>query len=215
MSTKSMTGFARVDGQTAVPDMGNVEWHWELKSVNSRGLDARFRTPSMLDGLDIEVKRLLSSQVSRGNVSGLLEVRMPGGGEGLRVNRRFLDELIALGGDYENHENLGASDLAGYMRVRGVIETAEVRLDEDGLAALRTGVLAGFDTAIEKLNENRAGEGEAMEAVMSSLLDELSSQYAEAKACDGARIGHIKARYVEKQNDLLDNKPDENGRAHV
>ena len=41
MSIKSMTGFARTDGAT-----GNVSWHWELRSVNGRGLDLRLRLPN-------------------------------------------------------------------------------------------------------------------------------------------------------------------------
>ena len=208
MSTKSMTGFARVEGQTNVPDMGDIEWHWELKSVNSRGLDARFRTPPILNGLDIEVKRRLTGQLTRGNLSGLLEIRLPGGGEGLRVNRPFLEELIGLAGDYENQENLGASDLATYLSVRGVIEAAEVRLSADHLALLRLDVLAGFDTALETLNQNRAVEGAAMETVIRGLLDDLSSQYDAAKASDGARIETIKARFLEKLHEIMDHKPD-------
>ena len=41
MSIKSMTGFARTDGATL-----NVSWHWELRSVNGRGLDLRLRLPT-------------------------------------------------------------------------------------------------------------------------------------------------------------------------
>ncbi len=40
MSIKSMTGFARAEGAA-----GSVAWHWELRSVNGRGLDVRLRLP--------------------------------------------------------------------------------------------------------------------------------------------------------------------------
>ncbi|MBT6284470.1 MAG: hypothetical protein HOI96_04745, partial [Rhodospirillaceae bacterium] len=38
MTVRSMTGFARVDGAVA-----GYSWVWEVKSVNSKGLDLRFR----------------------------------------------------------------------------------------------------------------------------------------------------------------------------
>ena len=36
----SMTGFARAEGSAE-----GVSWVWELRSVNGRGLDLRFRLP--------------------------------------------------------------------------------------------------------------------------------------------------------------------------
>ena len=39
----SMTGFARAEGRAA-----SIAWVWELRSVNGRGLDLRFRLPSGL-----------------------------------------------------------------------------------------------------------------------------------------------------------------------
>jgi len=38
MALSSMTGFARADGAS-----GNYVWHWEIKSVNAKGLELRLR----------------------------------------------------------------------------------------------------------------------------------------------------------------------------
>jgi uncharacterized protein YicC (UPF0701 family) len=42
MSVTSMTGFARVEGHT-----GANRWAWEIKTVNSKSLDVRFRLPPL------------------------------------------------------------------------------------------------------------------------------------------------------------------------
>ena len=42
----SMTGFARSEGAAA-----GVTWAWELRSVNGRGLDLKFRLPTGFDAL--------------------------------------------------------------------------------------------------------------------------------------------------------------------
>ena len=47
MTIKSMTGFARADGATAA-----VAWHWEVRSVNGRGLDLRLRLPPGYEALE-------------------------------------------------------------------------------------------------------------------------------------------------------------------
>ena len=46
MPIASMTGFARTEGST-----DGASWAWELRSVNGRGLELRFRLPGGLDGL--------------------------------------------------------------------------------------------------------------------------------------------------------------------
>lgn len=40
MPLQSMTGFARADGHHE-----GYRWHWELRSVNGKGLDLRMRLP--------------------------------------------------------------------------------------------------------------------------------------------------------------------------
>ncbi len=45
MSLKSMTGFGRDAGSD-----GERSWEWEVRSVNGRSLELRFRIPSGLDG---------------------------------------------------------------------------------------------------------------------------------------------------------------------
>ncbi|MBV8834987.1 MAG: hypothetical protein JO000_00480, partial [Alphaproteobacteria bacterium] len=46
MALSSMTGFARADGV-----VGAYSWAWELKSVNAKGLELRFRLPPGWDGI--------------------------------------------------------------------------------------------------------------------------------------------------------------------
>ena len=48
----SMTGFAR--GQGIV---GAYAWSWEIKSVNAKGLDVRFRLPPGWDAVEVPVRK--------------------------------------------------------------------------------------------------------------------------------------------------------------
>src|SRR3546814_14294678 len=64
-----MTGFARVDGRAA-----GKSWIWELKSVNGRGLELRFRLPPGFDGIEAEMRALAQSKLVRGNVTLNLQI---------------------------------------------------------------------------------------------------------------------------------------------
>ena len=60
MGIKSMTGFARTHG-----NRGPVSWHWEVRSVNGRGLDVRMRLPPGYDGLETRIRELAARYVAR------------------------------------------------------------------------------------------------------------------------------------------------------
>ena len=50
---QSMTGFAGGKGEAE-----GYTWAWELRSVNSKGLDLRFRVPDWIEGLEPRLRRV-------------------------------------------------------------------------------------------------------------------------------------------------------------
>ena len=117
MSLVSMTGFARVDGRAAAK-----AWIWELKSVNGRGLELRFRLPPGFDGIEAEMRALAQSRLVRGNVTLNLQfVEAAETAPAYRLNETLLDQLLALAGRLEDR-GVGAPRLDGLLAVRGVVE---------------------------------------------------------------------------------------------
>src|SRR5579875_1473844 len=66
----SMTGFARTQGI-----QGDAEWIWEVRSVNGRGLELRFRLPPGFDLLEPALREAGAAVLKRGNVSATLTLR--------------------------------------------------------------------------------------------------------------------------------------------
>ena len=52
MALSSMTGFSRAEGVT-----GATVWAWEIKSVNSKGLDVKLRLPPSLDAAEPVIRQ--------------------------------------------------------------------------------------------------------------------------------------------------------------
>ena len=78
----SMTGFARTEGTA-----DGLTWAWELRSVNGRGLDLRFRLPPGWDALEPPLREAAGKALKRGNVTANLSVKRekritPGGRSG-------------------------------------------------------------------------------------------------------------------------------------
>ena len=98
MPVRSMTGFARVEAG----DAGGVVW--ELRSVNGKGLDLRFRLPQGFEAAEPELRRLAASRLSRGNVQVALVLREAGPATGLAINeaalRLYRQRFAAGAGSY-------------------------------------------------------------------------------------------------------------------
>lgn len=80
-----MTGFARTEGAT-----GNVSWHWELRSVNGRGLDLRLRLPTGTELLEPQVREAAARYLTRGSVTISLSTENRGGTQEVRLNEPAL-----------------------------------------------------------------------------------------------------------------------------
>ena len=178
----SMTGFARASGAE-----GAVGWSWEVRSVNGRGLDVRCRLPQGLERLDPAVRGAVAARLRRGNVTVGLRLAQAAEAATLRVNRAWLDELVALAADYRGREGLAAPRLDGMLALRGVIEPAEGPEAEAGAAGSDAAMLATLDTALAELVRERQAEGAALAAALGERIAEIAALTRRAGALAPAR----------------------------
>ena len=197
----SMTGYARAEGTGP-----GFAWSWELKSVNGKTLDLRFRLPTGFDGLEAPLKARASALLRRGSVSaGLTLVRQAAPAK-LRVNHALLDELTALIRSIDP----GIADrprLDGLLGFRGVVETVEEEGDPTRDAAAQALVLAGFEDALATLLRMRAGEGARLHQVLAERLDEIATLLADAERAAAAQPAAIRARFERQLAELLGRTP--------
>src|SRR5262245_63925832 len=85
MALSSMTGFARADGAS-----GSYVWHWEIKSVNAKGLELRLRVPAGWEAIEPALRARTSEALARGTVHANLTVRREGVAPVVRVNEPVL-----------------------------------------------------------------------------------------------------------------------------
>jgi uncharacterized protein YicC (UPF0701 family) len=86
MTFASMTGFAESAGSHE-----GLRWRWEAKSVNSRSLDMRLRTPPGYDGLEAPARRLAGERFQRGAFQISLTIEPQESARGLVVDAAAVD----------------------------------------------------------------------------------------------------------------------------
>jgi uncharacterized protein (TIGR00255 family) len=132
MSLQSMTGFARASGEAAAASVA-----WELKSVNGKALDIRFRLPLGLERLEPLARQAVQKHIARGSVQASLTVtRAAGGAAQPVVNERFLKDLAGLAGRLQEQFGVAPATADGLLALRGVLETPEAVETEETRAEL-------------------------------------------------------------------------------
>ena len=193
----SMTGFARASGGD-----GAAGWSWEVKSVNGRALDIRCRLPQGMERLDPAVRSAVSTRLRRGNVTVGLRLSQAPEAADLRVNRMWLDELIALAAEYRGRDDIALPRLDGMLALRGVIETAESAVDAEG-AQDDAALLETLDVALAELVRERQAEGAALAAALTDRIEEITELTDQAEALAPTRQEALGERLREQVSALV------------
>lgn len=177
----SMTGFARSAGTWR-----DISWQWEIKSVNGKALDLRFRLPPGMDHLEAPARAMAQAMFKRGNLQVNLQVQGSKPAEGLKVNTVLLEQLVSMAEDLRDKLGSAPIQAENLLSLRGVLETVETELSEDDLRERDLALMAGFDRVMKELASARTEEGARLKAVIENQLARIA-ELAEAARTNPAR----------------------------
>ena len=198
MALSSMTGFARGQGTA-----GSYVWNWEIKSVNAKGLDIRFRLPPGWDAVEVAVRKRAAEQLSRGTVYANLTVERKGTAPTVKVNEQVLTAILTAIKQVADKVDATAPSLDGILALKGVIEVSEDDERPEDRRAAESAIIAGFDKLLADLVIMRRDEGATLGGLLTARLDEIASLAARAEAAPGRKAEAIKARLYEQVATLL------------
>jgi len=202
MTIASMTGFARAEGHD-----GPLSWAWELKSVNSKSLDLRFRLPPGFDALELPLRALVTQRLKRGSISAGLSVARAAGAGNLRVNREALAVVMRLANELAAEVEAAPPRIDGLLALRGVLESGDETPDEGARERQMKQLTESFAQALEGLAAMRLSEGMRLEAVLTERLDEIAGLVKDAEDAAATQPAAIRARIKELIAALTDAVP--------
>jgi uncharacterized protein (TIGR00255 family) len=199
MALKSMTGFARTDGA-----IGPTSWHWEVRSVNGRGLDLRLRLPPGYEGLEARIRDTVSKRIARGSVTINLNVRRTEGGTQIKLNEAALRQVLAALDGLKGRIDLAPPRAEALLGIKGVLEVVEPEESEAETEARTAAMLAGLGEALDAMVQARAAEGRHLEAVLLQQLVVIERLLAAIEAAPARTPEAIRQRLREQVGRLLE-----------
>ncbi len=200
MRVASMTGFSRAQGA-----VGSWSYAWELKSVNSKGLDIRLRLPPAFDSLEIKARQAITSRLARGALSVNLTAKRIDETAPVQINRLILDQLLSALAELPLSENLRPASLDGLLALPGVIEVIQPQEDEALRNQIEADILSALDQALTELIAARQAEGETLTQILSMRLTQIRQLTQNADLHPARQPDAIRAKLKQNLAKLVEN----------
>ena len=183
-----MTGFGKCETQFA-----NKKITIELRTLNSKNIDLNIRTPHCYRELEAEFRKGINAKLLRGKVDVNIFVDHSGVESATVLNKEVIKAYLTQLSDIHQGDTTELLKMA--VRLPDALKTEKEAIGEEETKA----VLSLFNTAIEKVNQHRGKEGEALEKDFVCRLTQLSDLLEKVIALDPER----KERVNEKLNTAL------------
>ena len=188
----SMTGFGK-----AVSQMSNKKIIVEIKSLNSKSLDLNVRLPQVYREKELELRKLLASELHRGKVDYSLYIENVTEQTNTTVNAPIVKDYIA-----QMKNILPDADETELMkmavRMPDALKTEKAEIDENEWEE----IVKTTSDALLRINEFRASEGEHTLKSFEANIDIIRTKLNEISTIKEERIQAIKERLLNGLEDL-------------
>lgn len=186
---RSMTAFARAE---QLFDWGKISW--ELRSVNQRYLEIHLKLPEHLKYLEMDCRDEIKQALSRGKIEGSISIETKASEHDFELDEILLAHLDkAISHIQTNLPEATQVNPLELLKWPGMIKSDQcTRLKPE---QLNQDILEALNQALNKLDEGRQREGDALALVMASKIEAMTQQ-----------INLVKQRFPEimqKQTDSL------------
>ncbi len=198
MPLESMTGFARSDGAQA-----GVRWHWEVRSVNGRGLDLRLRLANGFETLETRIRDAVARRLTRGNLTINLNVVREQTGADLKIDEAALARMLALIARLRATGDFDRPRPETVLALKGIVDVKEMAEDEATQTARNNVLIASLEEALDALVVSRGEEGRRLETALRQQLVEIENLVAAAAASPARSASAIRVRLSDQIHRLV------------
>ncbi|QYJ85840.1 YicC family protein [Shewanella mesophila] len=164
---QSMTAYARIEHK--------AQWgtaSWEIRSVNQRYLETYLRLPEQLRSLEPVLRDRLRKRLNRGKIEVNLRYDLGENKDSdLQLNQALAAQIIQAANWVKQEAGQGEINLVDVLRWPGVMSGSEQDMD-----AISKELLVAFDDAVAQFIEARGREGDAINTMLQTRLDQIVEQ---------------------------------------
>ena len=194
---KSMTGYGSSQTRT-----DNWSISWEIKSVNGKFLDLKWKIPQTMYGSVAGWEKTIRSQAARGRVELFLKIQITDPDRlGLELDTTMLEAMISqLDKVAEARGHAFTPDYNAFLSMSSLWRDSRTEPDPQFTADVQQGLV----DALEDWNRCRVQEGKAMLEDLTARMELLKSIVQEVRAVSEDIVKDRFALVQERVNQLLE-----------
>jgi uncharacterized protein (TIGR00255 family) len=195
----SMTGFG-----DASEEINNKVFSIEIKSLNGKSTDIRFKSNLNLKEKELELRKIILDKGLRGKFDVNLNIESPDAEETSNLNFSLMDAYVkALKTFAERHKISDDGMIPALVRLPNVVQLTEEEINDEEWVIIEKLTR----NAVDKLNEFRASEGESLKADILVSVESINTLLTQIDEFEPGRIDALKERikknlnlYLSKEN---------------
>lgn len=199
---QSMTGYGKAD-----LNLTNANFTIEVRSLNSKQIDANVKMSSIYRDKEIGLRKLLSEKLQRGKIELSIWRESSESNAKYTLNTELIKEYFSQIKAVANELNLNSKDImSSLLKMPEVLvkgeEKAEVNEWEE--------IAKGIDIAIANILQFRLDEGKKLEEDITSRINILAGLLIEILPFASSRIEKVKKSLADKLAEIDTKNIDEN-----
>ena len=195
-----MTGY----GKSSIK-LGDKSYIIEIKSLNSKSLDLNFKAVAELRGKEIEIRKLIGSQLIRGKVDLFFQEEKANGITG-GLNFNLIENYYLQLKKFSDEKNIPLGDVVpAILRFQDISKAELAELNDDDMLALNEGV----KEALSNIIQFRKDEGTQLEKDLVDRIRSIEQLKAELQPHEESRMEKLREKLkhdvaVHVQEELMD-----------
>jgi uncharacterized protein (TIGR00255 family) len=199
---QSMTGYGKAE-----LNLTNANFTIEVRSLNSKQIDANVKMSSIYRDKEIGLRKLLSEKLQRGKIELSIWRESSESSTKYTLNTDLIKEYFSQIQQVSSSLSINSSNIMpSLLKMPEVLVKGEEKAEDNEWEEIAKGI----DIAIGNILQFRMDEGEKLEADITSRINKLSTLLVDIAPFAKARIEKVKKSLADKLAEIDTKNIDEN-----
>ena len=199
---QSMTGYGKAE-----LNLTNANFTIEVRSLNSKQIDANVKMSSIYRDKEIGLRKLLSEKLQRGKIELSIWRESSDSSVKYTLNTELIKEYFSQIHEVTSSLSINSSNIMpSLLKMPEVLVKGEEKAEDNEWEEIAKGI----DIAIGNILQFRLDEGEKLEADITARINKLSTLLIDIKPFAKGRIEKVKKSLADKLAEIDTKNIDEN-----
>jgi len=199
---QSMTGYGKAE-----LNLKNANFTIEVRSLNSKQIDANVKMSSIYRDKEIGLRKLLSEKLQRGKIELSIWRESSDSSAKYTLNTELIKEYFSQIQEVTNSLSINSNDIMpSLLKMPEVLVKGEEKAEDNEWEEIAKGI----DIAIGNILQFRLDEGEKLETDITARINKLSTLLTDISPFAKGRIEKVKKSLADKLAEIDTKNIDEN-----